>query len=486
MATTTAAGTQVGTAAGTSGGTSPGTSLGTGAGRSTSPSGRASLSTPPAGARRTRVQRLRYGISTPPGRLRVAGAILCTLVVVFGALAAWQVNERAQAADRLVSHSGPLSHDAAEIYRSLADADTTAAAGFLLGAAEPRALRERYEADLASASGLLVQSAARTSGSSETQRTIAALTRELARYAGLVEVARANNRQGLPLGGAYLRYASTLMQDTVLRDAQRLVDSEQRRLDADYDAAESFPWAATGVAVASLGALAWYQVVLFRRTNRVFNIGLVGATAALLASSLWLVVGTTGAASSLADSRTRGAEPLAALNEARFDALQAHAAENLNLVARGSSEAYHERWASEVASLIRQTSTGAEPRGSLLRAVERAPGSASDQLKRAQAQFDDWQARHNDAAVEERDKGNYDAALAATIKADGTDSADSAFAEMDDLLAAAAVAERREFDNAARDVDGELRLLALGVLLLAVPAAFGVVRGINRRLAEYR
>ncbi|MEU8135436.1 hypothetical protein [Streptodolium elevatio] len=478
MATTTSAGTQVGT--------SPGASPDPGNRASTPPVRTAGGSTPQADSPRTRLQRLRHGGSTPPGRLRVAGVVLCALVVVFGALAAWQVNERAQAADRLVSHSGPLSHDAAEIYRSLADADTTAAAGFLLGAEEPRALRERYEGDLAKASELLVQSAARTSGSSETQRTIADLTRELARYSGLVEVARTNNRQGLPLGGAYLRYASTLMQDTVLRNAQSLVDSEERRLDADYDAAESFPWAAAGAAVAGLGALGWYQVVLFRRTNRVFNLGLAGATAALFASSLWLVVGATGAASSLADSRTRGAEPLSALNAARFDALQAHAAENLNLVARGSSDTYNVRWDAEVDSLTRPKPEGDTPRGSLIVAVERAPDSVSGQLAAAQEKFAAWQDRHNVAAEKERKERDYDAALKATVTADGTGSADSAFNEMDDLLAAAAAAERREFDNAARDVDGELRLLALGVLLLTVPAAIGVVRGINRRLAEYR
>lgn len=479
MATTTPAGTQLGSSPGTTPGAIPVTIPGS---RGQTPGAGSPSARPPAPSR-SRVQRLRYGISTPPGRLRVAGVVLCTLVVLFGALTAWQVNERAQAADRLVSHSGPLSHDAAEIYRSLADADTTAAAGFLLGEDEPPALRDRYEGDLAKASELLVQSAARTSGSSGTQRTISDLTRELARYAGLVEVARANNRQGLPLGGAYLRYASALMQDTILRDAQRLVDSEERRLDADFDAAESFPWAAAGVAVVGLGALGWYQLVLFRRTNRVFNLGLVGATAALLASSLWLVVGAAGASSSLGDSRTRGAEPLRALNDARFDALQAHAAENLILVARGSGEKYAERWAAEVASLTRAQAEGDKPRGSLLRAVERAPKSAAAQLVDAHEKFTVWQGRHDAAAANEAD---YDAALTATITAEGTGTADRAFTEMDDLLAAAADAERREFRKAAGDVDGELRLLALAVLILTVPAAIGVVRGINRRLAEYR
>ncbi|HSA52297.1 MAG TPA: hypothetical protein VLH10_19595, partial [Yinghuangia sp.] len=219
-----------------------------------------------------RIQRLRRGMAKTPGRLRGAVVLLCVLVLAFGVTAAWQANTRAQAADRLVSDSGPLSQDAAEIYRSLADADTTAAGGFLLAANEPAAVRERYEQDLATAGELLTRAAARAAASSETQRSIAALTRQLPVYAGLVETARANNRQGLPLGGAYLRYASDLMQNTMLPDAQRLVDSEAQRLAADFDDAEAYPWAATGLAVVALGALVWCQTMLFRRTHRIFNL----------------------------------------------------------------------------------------------------------------------------------------------------------------------------------------------------------------------
>ena len=51
------------------------------------------------------------------------------LVVVFGAVTAWQVADRAAAADDVVDRSQPLTADAASIYRSLADADTTRRGG---------------------------------------------------------------------------------------------------------------------------------------------------------------------------------------------------------------------------------------------------------------------------------------------------------------------------------------------------------------------
>ncbi|UGQ12979.1 hypothetical protein LO772_04980 [Yinghuangia sp. ASG 101] len=421
-------------------------------------------------------------MATSPGRLRTAVVALCVLVLAFGVTAAWQANARARAADRLMSDSGPLSQDAAEIYRSLADADTTAAGGFLLAANEPAAIRERYEKDLTTAGDLLTRAAARADESSEAQHWIASLNKGLPVYAGLVEAARANNRQGFPLGGAYLRYASDYMQNTLLPDAELLVDSESRRLADDFDDAEAYPWAAAGLGAVALAALVVCQVKLYRRTHRVFNLGLVGATAAVLATGVWLVVGFGGAASSLGDSRTRGAEPLRVLNQARFDALQAHAAENLNLVARGASSAYTKTWDKEAASLA---GTPGQP-GQFEQAEDKAPASAAALVADARGRFADWRARH-DAAAAKDTEGDYSAALAQTISADPNgDTADAAYAEMDALLSDAALIEQREFASAAKGVDDDLRLLALGALVLMVPALYGAVRGIGPRLAEYR
>lgn len=421
-------------------------------------------------------------LRTWPGRLAGAGALLAALIVAFGIVAAVQLNDRARAADRLVSDSGPLSQDAAEIYRSLADADTTAAAGFLLAAQEPPSVRERYEKDLATAAELLSRAAARTGTSSEAQQWIAALNRQLPVYAGLVERARANDRQRLPLGGAYLRYASSFMQDTLLPDAQRLVDSETTRLDRDFDTAEAFPWGAVALGLTVLAALAWCQFTVFRHTNRIVNVGMAGATVAVLAAVLWVVAGVSGAADSLRDSRTQGAEPLRLLNQARFDALQAHTAENLNLVARGSSERYKDQWLAEIGEL---QGLGAVA-GSYEKAAGRAPDSVRAVLDTAVRHLQDWETRHNLAANLEKD-GDYEGALRATVSATpDRASADVAFAALEVELAKVAAAEKREFADAARGVDGDLRVPGWGAAAFALLAVVGVGVGINRRLAEYR
>jgi hypothetical protein len=433
---------------------------------------------------RLSVERLRTVLSTPPDRLRLAGAVLAAVVLLFGAVTAWQVDNRAQAADQVVTHSEPLSQDAAEIYRSLADADTTAASGFLQAGDEPAAVRQRYEDDLTTAARLLAQAAARTTASDDAQHWVSELNQQLPRYAGLVETARANNRQGLPLGGAYLRYASAQMQNTLLPDAQKLVDAESKRMDGDYADGQATAWGALLLGLLALGALGWYQVKLFRRTNRVFNVGLLGATAAVVVALLWLQIGDSLAASSLADSSSRAAQPLRTLDQARIQSLKAHAAENLDLVARGSTDTYTTQWKDVTTQLAGPAGSSGPIGGTLLQAQRQAPGSAEPAVAAAEKQYTAWAAKHQAAATANQ-AGDYDTALKDTVGTSG-ETADTDFAAMDQQLAKAATAEQAEFKQAADGVSGELDVLAAGAAVLSLVAAVGVVRGIGRRVAEYR
>lgn len=423
--------------------------------------------------------RLRRAADTAPGRLRLSALALVVLVLAFGALTGWQVTSRTQAADRVVSGSQPLSENAAEIYRSLADADTTAAAGFLLAGNEPPAVRQRYQTDLANASQLLTQAAAASSGSTAAQGWITQLNQQLPTYAGLVETARANDRQGLPLGAAYLRYASGQMQNQLLPTAQKLSDYERAQVGRDYGDAQATPWAVYALAVLVGAVLVWFQVVLFRRTNRVFNLGVLGATAAVLATVVWLTAGVSAADSALSRSRSTGAGPLQALNSARIDALQARTAENLNLVARGSTTAYADQW-TKSSGLLATTTSG----GQLGTAQQLAPAGAVQQVADARTEFFTWKQRH-DAASAKNDDGDYQAALDATVGS-GADSAQQAYQALDAKLAQAADVERADFLSAARNGRDATGTVVFAAGALALLAAAGVLLGIGRRLAEYR
>ncbi|MFI5986339.1 hypothetical protein ACIBEA_36445 [Streptomyces sp. NPDC051555] len=427
------------------------------------------------------VERLREAATTEPGRLRIIGAALAALVLLFGVVTVWEISDRSGAADDVVGRSQPLSADAASIYRSLADADTASSSGFLAGGQEPREVRERYEKDIANASRLLVNAAANTGGDEESRKEIALLGEQLPRYTGLIEQARATNRQGLPLGGAYLRYANEQMSTQLLPAAQRLYRAETDRLYQDYDDARAFPVGSFGTGLLAIGALVWAQRRNYRRTHRVFNHGLLAATAASTVVLLWLAVGHTVARTELSEARSGGQESLKVLNDARISSLQARANENLTLIARGAvlaDDKKSDKYDVDFTKNMKDLDAG------LAKAAELADDtSGRTPVAHAVEGVTQWKQRHA-AARETDNKGDYDLALPQVIG--GKDSSGASFDTVDASLEQAVAHEQQEFTRAARAGLGALGGLVTGGAALAVLGAAAALLGIGRRLSEYR
>lgn len=430
------------------------------------------------------VERLRAAATTEPGRLRIVGAALAALVLLFGAVAVWEISGRVTAADDVVGRSQPLSADAASIYRSLADADTASSSGFLAGGNEPREVRSRYEKDIANASRLLVNAAASTTAGDDSRKQITLLSEQLPRYAGLIEQARATNKQGLPLGGAYLRYANEQMSTQLLPAAQRLYEAETGRLYTDYDEARALPLASIGAGLLALAALFWAQRRNYRRTNRVFNHGLVAATTAALVLLLWLAAGHTVARSGLSEARTDGQESLKVLNDARIASLQARANENLTLVSRGAvlaEDKKSDKYDVDFSNDMKDLDAG------LATAAKLADDTAGrDPVARAAEGVRQWKGLH--AAARQTDlTGDYQGAVGQVIgDKDHPKPTGTAFDTVDASLEEAVVHEQREFTRAARDGLGALDGLVTGTAALAVVGAVAALLGIGRRLSEYR
>ncbi|MDB1086743.1 hypothetical protein PJ985_04075 [Streptomyces sp. ACA25] len=435
--------------------------------------------------------RLRAGSRTEPGRLRIIGALLAGLMLLFGGATAWQVADRTAAAGTVIDSSQPLSSDAASIHRSLVDANTTAAAGFLAGSAEPPGVRERYEEDIAQAARLITAAAAHGSGSAESQPEIAALNTHLPLYTGLAETARANDRQGLPLGGAYLRHADRMMQDTMLPAADRLHRSETARYTADHREARAWPWFALLTGALALVALGWAQRRHFLRTHRVFNPGLLAATAATAVLLLWLA-GAHGVASSALDRADRtGARSVQALNEAWAGALQARGDENMTLVARGAGTAFAESYQEHMTGIAGPPGA---PGGVLAEALALADDEAGrEAVREAVRGAETWRDRHAVAMERER-AGDYETAVSlvtgdVAASEDGSPAGEStgeAFDLVNDSLAEAVDHEQRQFEEAAERGRTALTGLTVGALLLALLGSAAAVLGIGRRLSEYR
>ncbi|MFG3005922.1 hypothetical protein [Streptomyces calvus] len=427
--------------------------------------------------------RLRRAATTEPGRLRIIGALLAALVLAFGAATAWQMTDRAAAADDVLTGSQPLTSDAADIYRSLADANTAASSGFLAGGQETAASRDRYEKGIRTAAAKLVNAAANSAPDSPSAATVTELNRLLPEYKGLVERARTYNRQGFPVGGAYLRYANEKMQQEMLPAAQDLYTKENQRLRSDYADATPYPWAALALGVVALAALALAQRRDYLRTHRVLNHGLVAATAATTVVLLWLAVGHTVARAGLHDSYDHGVRSLDALHDARIASLKARGNENLTLVSRGAEttkvgdetfDAYDHDFGRDMDALAE----------GLARAKDLADDDTGARpVTSAVANTTEWKKRHA-AAREQDENGNYHQALDMVIGAEGATG--ECFDNVDADLATALAHEKGEFERAARDGRDALAGLPLGAAVLAVLGAAAAVLGIGRRLSEYR
>jgi hypothetical protein len=219
--------------------------------------------------------------------LVVAGA------VCLGVIATVAERSRAQAAHAVRADTEPLLVQAVTLYTAPSDANATASTTFLKGGLEPPARRPCSLHDLGVASDSLATLTRELSGSPEGRAAVATITAQLPVYSGLVEAARANNRQGLPIGAAYLRQASTLLSGTILAEAEHLYATEAQRLSDDYRRGTSATALVVIVlaVVIALAGLALTQLFLTRISRGILNVPMVLATVLLAGVAIWATVG---------------------------------------------------------------------------------------------------------------------------------------------------------------------------------------------------
>jgi len=440
----------------------------------TTPGARRVLSLPASAARN-----MRKSAASTPGRLFLVGVGLVVLALLTGVVGAIAMQQKQDTIDSLIEHREPVAAASQQIYRSLSDADATAASAFLAGGTMPTELRDRYDLDIATAGSNLAKASADVSGVAEAERQVNELAEQLPVYTGLVETARAYNRQGYPAGAAYLREASGLMRAKLLPAAQELYEIDSARLADAQDAATSPPWFSLGLAVVLLGALVAAQLYLTRRTNRLLNVGLVVASGAVVVALIWGTVALLFESARVSDGREHGTGQVEVIVQARIVALKMRANETLTLVARGDGGEYED----EFEKLAKQI-TGSS---SLL---VRAQGlAATDEtrnlLAAAQKNVDDWLAAHQKIR-ELDDGGSYADAVSLAISPDAKTSAATMMTRLDDNLAKALRTARQQFAEETSGASNAMLGLVPGVAVLALLSAAGVTMGIRERLQEYR
>jgi hypothetical protein len=396
---------------------------------------------------------------TTPGVVGLIAIVVAASCLVAGLVCGAELDARIAKTRAILDRSEPFAYASQNLYAALSAADAAAASEYLSGN-ETAPVRARYQQALADAASALTDV---TAGATDagTRTAAANLTAQLAAYTGMVESARTNNRNGFVVGSGYLREASSLMQTTMLPAAKGIFTGDLATLDADQRAVGSAPIAAYVLLGLVLVIIAVGSVMVFTRTNRQFNLGLVVAAVATVLVGGWLLVATTSAAGAIDASRS-AATTFGQLANARILAQQARTDETLELTTRGDITDGEDAFNGHIRELVALLGTG--------------PSAAADAVQ-------NWTASHR-KAVDAYQNSDYNGAVAQTIGPDPQASA-AQFTLVESNLR-----ERIERAHATvRDhVSAAGKWLAwspTGTLVLMVIAAAAAVVGLWPRLKEF-
>jgi hypothetical protein len=417
------------------------------------------------------------GLTTPERLRRVAAVLVvhCVVTAVVSVLAgAARTNAVRDSGNRIAA----VSADAAELYQSLADADATATRGYVSGGLEPTAVRARYDDDMARAADRVVRVANGLPVGDPAAAQVSTIASQLPTYTGLMETARAYNRQGRPLGQAYLSNASRLMSTSILPAVNQLRQAQKVALAAAYQRGGAVPFAVLLLGIAVLAGVIDHAVLEQRRTNRILNTGLLVAGFALVAALLWWVVAVIVADNHL-DAARRHSDVAITLDDSRTAVLVARSNESLVLVARSGAGSSDQSFTTE---MHRVAGWGGDD-GLLAAAVHSVPASAPE-IQSIGTALEEWWTAHRHVR-ELDDGGQYLQAVASVTGADPT-SSNAAFERLDAVMDKAIVAERGTFTVEDSRAGSALTGLAVGPAALTLLAAAAVIVGIGRRVEEYR
>jgi hypothetical protein len=434
----------------------------------------------PARVTRRAGARVRSARRTTPVLLRAAAVSVAILALVLGLVAALATSERQGATAASWQNAEPLMVTAQAVDTALSDADTTAAASFLQGRLEPAALEDRYQTDLALASADVAVAAREAGSDPEVAASLETLSTDLPVYAGIVQDADFNERQGFyPLAAAYIAEANSLMRSSILPAAATVYGTEGSRLADDQSQGVSPVLAIlAGLAfLALLFVLVVAQRWLSRRFHRTWNIALAAATVIVLALGIWFTVAFTTQTSGVNSALANGSQPVSTFTQARILALRARADDELTLLTRDSDQTYQTDYTSTAAALRHLLDTPGSSAGA-------AGSSVRTELARASAAFGSYAAAHTQ--IRHDDAGGNLAGAVALASGGGAQELPAISSDLNSDLSNGITASQATFvnatSNAASDLDGLIWSLAIGAILVAAL----VLIGFQPRIAEYR
>jgi len=293
------------------------------------------------------VERRAWGIRLPTRRLFVVLAALTAAVVVVAALAAaWVAAEnRATIAD--ARREGlQVARAMATFSASIVAADADASGALIAGGIDVPAPEKDYSDHLRDASEALTDASA--GARDEDVGEIDVLSEQLVTYTGLVETARANSRQGFPVGGSYLAQARRLAGDEMVPRSDRLRREGERRVaQAANDVAGVVGLVAVVLLLGAVAMVVWAAVTVAGRTRRMLHVGLLGAAPVAIASLGVVTVGIARQSSALSAAASDDVVAYIAANDASSRLSRMRVTEIAAVAARGGGTAQYDSFTTQ-------------------------------------------------------------------------------------------------------------------------------------------
>lgn len=416
-------------------------------------------------------RRFRRFVSTTPGLLTVVSVILVmSILAAGGAMAAQSANQQGDL-NTLVNRTEPVSFAAQELYNSLSVADSVATTSFVEDAAGSADTRTSYREAVDTASRAIIRAANGIDDPSTREMAlILEIQEKLPMYTSLITESGVNNRQGLPVGAAYITQASSMMQDEILPAAGELYSNTSSEVGEQQVALTQPGWFALSGLVAAVLLLLIAQYWLAAQTNRRFNAGYASATVLMTVSLLW----ASGAAITTWTDGARGldgtAQPLETLTSLRISVQQTRTTEALSLVRREYTDEAPQSFSDQVTMIDGQLESLRDTAGN------------RDVLDEAREDLRAWDSAHARMLTHVQ-QGDYSSAIATTVGADSDEP--HPYQQLDENLRVLIEDTREQLRSYLSDSRMSAQQVSTLVILLGLLSAVCIVYGTRPRLQEY-
>jgi hypothetical protein len=414
-------------------------------------------------------RRFRRFVSTTPGLLTVVSVILVLAILAAGGAMAAQSSNQQGDLNTLVNRTEPVSFAAQELYNSLSVADSVATTGFVEDASGSADTNPSYREAVDSASRAIIRAASGIDDPATREMAlILEIQEKLPIYTSLITEAGVNNRQGHPVGAAYVTQASTMMQDEILPAAGELYSNTSSEVGEQQLALTRPGWFALSGLVAAVVLLAVAQFWLAANTNRRVNAGYATATVLMTVALLW----ASGSALTTWTDGSRGldgtAQPLETLTSLRITVQQTRTTEALGLVEREYSDATQNDFSEQVTRIDSQLET--------LRTIVGDRGVLDEARENLRA----WDTSHAEMLAYVQ-QGDYPAAIGATIGEEDV----HPYQKLDENLRSLINETRDQLRTYLADSRVSAQQVSALVILLSLVSALCIVYGTRPRLQEY-